>query len=343
MTKQFVAADFGACGQLRMAWPASALQVKGDVEVVCSRKLFTGLPSTHVYIQRCAQKPIFDALRKYDGPKKIIDFDDQLFKLYGEGLPSYNICRSEIDVESTTRALKDGLDVIEQVTVSTEFLKKAFVDNFNYDRVTVIPNMLPRSIYHFERRPQYEEDVKRPRVVYAGGLTHYGFDGKDTGDFSPALIQFLKNNIDKIDLVFIGHLPWFLRDLKDKITSLPFVPVTELPRLLYHIEPDFYLAPLRESIFNKCKSNLKYLEACSIGAVCIGSAFDDSPYSMIDERCKMYRTMNAKHIEDMFWNLCKRDTYNEIIDRQYKYINENWLENNLSVYEHLFDDKRVTI
>ena len=341
--KQFVAADFGACGQLRMAWPASTLQVHGDQEVFCARKLFTGLPSTHVYIQRCAQKQIFDALRSYNGPKKIIDFDDQLFTLYGEGLPEYNFCKKELNIEETTRALRDGLDIIDRVTVSTEFLKKAFIDNFGFDRVTVIPNMLPRSIYHFERRMPYTVDLKRPRIVYAGGMTHYGVDGKDTGDFSPALIEFIKNNIDKIEVVFIGPCPWFFNDIRSKMTCLPFVPVTALPRLLYHLAPDFYLAPLRESVFNKCKSNLKYLEACAIGAVCIGSGFDDSPYSMIDERAKIYSTMNAKHIEKMFFDLCQKDNFNSVIDRQYKYINDNWLENNLAVYEHLFEMKRVTI
>lgn len=328
------------CGQIRMCWPAQALQSEGETEVMCSRKSFIGLPTTHFYIQRCLQQPIYDGLRKTDS-KLYVDFDDMMFKLYGEELPKYNFCKSKFDINETTRVLKDNLDRIDKIVVSTEFLKRAIVDNFNYDRVEVIENMLPRWLYHFDRRNSTRYD--KPRVLYAGGMTHYGLDGKDTGDFSKPLIEFLRKNIDKIELIFIGPVPWFLSDLSDRIVSIPFVNVLQLPRLLHDIQPDFYLAPLRECVFNKCKSDLKYLEACTIGSVCIGSAFDDSPYSMIDERSKIYSTMNANHIEKMFFDLWYKDNYNEVIDRQYEFMNSRWLENNTERYKQLFKTEQVRI
>ena len=337
---QFTCGGYDMCGQIRMCWPAQALQSEGDTEVMCSRKSFIGLPTTHFYIQRCLQQPIYDGLRKIDS-KLYVDFDDMLFKLYGEELPKYNFCKSKFDINETTRVLKDNLDRIDKIVVSTEFLKRAIVDNFNYDRVEVIENMLPRWLYHFDRRSSARYD--KPRVLYAGGMTHYGLDGKDTGDFSKPLIEFLRKNIDKIELIFVGPVPWFLSDLSDKIISIPFVNVLQLPRVLHDIRPDFYLAPLRECVFNKCKSDLKYLEACTIGAVCIASDFDDSPYAKVHEAAKITNTMTAKNIENNFWRLCDPELFIEVQNRQYEFMNSRWLENNTERYKQLFKTEQVRI
>lgn len=106
---------------------------------------------------------------------------------------------------------------------------------------------------------------------------------------------------------------------------------------------DFIIAPLKENVFNKCKSNLKYLESCAVGAVCIGSSFEFSPYSMIDDMAKINWTMTAKQLEYNIFELCKKENYNRILDKQYIYINENWLENNIDKYLEIFTDKIVGI
>ena len=86
------------------------------------------------------------------------------------------------------------------------------------------------------------------------------------------------------------------------------------------------------------------MESCAVGSVMIGSTFADSPYNCIEERCKIHKTMTAKNIESAFWKLCKKDTYNEILESQYNYMNENgWLENNINKYTNLFNEKIVGI
>ena len=185
------------------------------------------------------------------------------------------------------------------------------------------------------------DNIVKPTVLYAGSSTHYS--NKDTGDFNKALIDFIKNNIDKINFVIIGKIPFFFSDISDKILCFEPINILAYPNLLHSINADFIIAPLKENVFNKCKSNLKYLESCAVGSVMIGSTFADSPYNCIDERCKIQKTMNSKHIENMFWKLCEKDTYNEILTNQYNYMNEMWLENNISKYVNLFDEKVVGI
>ena len=337
--KQIVRADNNACGHLRMIWPAEALIANGDNEIINTRSVFAKHPTTHSYFQRVGEQKIFDIFKDIDG-KKIVDYDDMIFKMYGEGYPSYNFVASHNKIEESTKALLDNMDKIDTITTSTEFLKKAIMDNFGYDAIKVIPNFLPRWIYHFDR---CETLAKKPRVLYAGGLTHYGQDGKDTGDFRKPVIEFLRKNIDKIELVFIGPVPWFLSDLKSKIYSVPFVNILNFPRLLKNLDTDFYLAPLKENIFNKCKSNLKYLEACAIGSVCIGSVFPDSPYSMIHDACQIRDNMTADDISKMFWNMNNPINWRYILDYQYKYINTMWLENNIGLYESLLSVDKVSI
>ena len=338
MTKQLIRGRaFDMCSAIRMGWPSEVLACSGDPEIMLSTRLFIGIPTSHIYIQRCAHKEMFDSMKKMKC-KKILDFDDMLFRIYGEGLPEYNFCNKFLDVDKTTEALKYGLSDIDQVTVTTEFLKQGFIDTFGYKNVQVIPNYLPRWIYHFDRAHFAANEIQRPRVVYAGGPTHFGQDKRDTGDFSQGLIEFLRSNIDKMDLIFVGMIPWFLEDLKSRISVTPYVNVMQLPRLLSSLHADFYLAPLRESVFNKCKSNLKYLEACTIGAICLGSDFPDSPYSMIDERAKFDWNMSAKEIGDKFWNLCNPSEFNKVLSGQYQYIDKMWLENNAWQYAELLKE-----
>jgi hypothetical protein len=337
---QMVNSDFGMCGQIRVNWPAQALQSNG-ISVLNTRQVLLGLPTDKIFIQRCGEKQIFESLKKFDC-EKILDYDDLLFKCYGEGLPKYNHVSSEYNLDEITNNIREGLNDVDVVTVSTNYLKSAFEDTFNFNKVVVVPNYLPRWIFHYDRKEEITDNIVQPTVLYAGSTTHYS--DKDTGDFNKALIDFIKNNIDKINMVFIGQVPWFFNDIADKCIVFPFVNVMQYAELLHTVNPDFIVAPLKENVFNKCKSNLKYLEGCAIGAVVIGSSFDDSPYNCIDERCKIQKTMTSKHIEKLFWSLCEKDTYNEILNSQYDYINQvGWLENNVTRYINLFSDKQVGI
>ena len=341
MTVEMICADYGACGQIRVNWPAQLMQSLG-VPILNTRTLYAGFPLDAVFIQRCAEQPIFDILRKCSSTRIILDFDDLLFKGYGEGLPSYNHAKDDLDINQITECIKKNLDIIDKVVVSTDYLKNVFTDTFNFNRVEVIPNYLPRWMYHFDRKKNKTEDIVNPTVLYAGSSTHYS--DTDTGDFNKSLIEFIKNNIDRINFVIVGNIPFFFKDIAHKIINIQPINILEYPLLINSLNADFIIAPLKENVFNKCKSNLKYLESCAVGSVMIGSSFADSPYNCIDERCKIQKTMTANQIDKMFWNLCKKDTYNEILTEQYNYMNENgWLENNVSKYTNLFNEKIVGI
>lgn len=94
--------------------------------------------------------------------------------------------------------------------------------------------------------------------------------------------------------------------------------------------------PLVENNFNKCKSALRHTESCAAGTVFFGTVFSKdkwSPYEEINPKCKIIDTATVEDIDQIFWSLCKKENYNEVLNWQYNFINEKgyWMESN----EHL--------
>lgn len=98
----------------------------------------------------------------------------------------------------------------------------------------------------------------------------------------------------------------------------------------------FRFGPLVPNVFNKCKSALRHTESCAAGTVFLGTVFHEdkwSPYEEINPRCKVMDNATVEDIDNIFFDLCKKENYNEVLNWQYNFINENgfWLESN----EHL--------
>ena len=128
----------------------------------------------------------------------------------------------------------------------------------------------------------------------------------------------------------MGALPWFFEEIKDLITFVPWVDCNSFPRTVMSIKPDFTIAPLTENEFNRCKSDLRFIESCAIGAVFLGSEWPNSPYENIHTDCRVKPEVTVEELDDKFWALTKKDKYNEVLNWQYDYVNKNnrWLESN---------------
>lgn len=73
-----------------------------------------------------------------------------------------------------------------------------------------------------------------------------------------------------------GHKPEFLTDERIDFKTVAW-DIHEYPQRLYDLNIDIGLAPLRDTEFNRCKSNLKWLEWSSLSVPVIAS--DVEPYS----------------------------------------------------------------
>lgn len=271
--------------------------------------------------------------RKY-GYRIFVDYDDLLFSLDGrQAIPEYN--PKPIDTVEAGRYLAKMLPHLDGVTVSTEFLKHAITGVFGYDRVTVLPNAVPRYCFGHARKRAAMHDV--PRVLYAGSMGHFK-DGS-VGDFDGPWVPWLTEDVKagKIELHVFDNVK-FMDQVADKVHVHAGVSSAEFPATIAAIEPDIYLAPLQPNNFNRAKSNLKLLEATAIGAVLLCSDFEGTPYAEAHPLSKVEPWVTPDVLRDMVDML--KDNYGKVMEYQrwlmdekgYWMDSDRYLERFLRVY-----------
>jgi hypothetical protein len=126
----------------------------------------------------------------------------------------------------------------------------------------------------------------------------------------------------------MGGLPFFWEELTgyknfrviDWVNSYQF----HLPLLAY--KPDISLMPIVPNNFNYGKSNLRYIEACAIQAVGIGTVFNNgnpSPYD--DNIIKVSETVSVEELDELLEKIKTVEFFNDTIKQQNDYIKNNGL------------------
>lgn len=337
-----------------------------------------------IVFQRPVNKIDVELLTRYKelqpkfGYKLVGEFDDLIF-LTGDAdekndaVPPYNPSHDAIhkNIKEMEEIMHKTLPLLDLIVVSTPYLKKVIERVFNVSNVMVIKNVVPRYLWNFERKKNITEDIVKPRVIYSGSPTHYrqpipklqpgqnpnfpnGHPGQpgDRGDWNTSLCDWVIKNVkeDKIDFYVMGALPFFWEEIKDKIQFIPWSDSHTFPRKFMEVHADFSIASIVDNPFNRAKSSLRFTEACACGCVFMGNIFtanDDSPYREIHPECKFTEKSSIQEIDDIFWKLCKKDKYNEILNWQYNFINSSgcWLESSQHINQMLmmFDSKEQDI
>lgn len=231
-----------------------------------------------VLVQRTALPPdrMLEVLDDIDfrGLPLLLDLDD-------------NLLLKEIDDEhygahqTPIRAL---LESAALVTVSTQALAEAFSPLTT--RVEVVRNALDEQLFlPGLREPPFgtipAEGVVR--LVYIGSTTH----AEDLELLRPVMAELGARAPGRFALdvvgvqapVLDGERPWFTRlEIPHELKPYPrFVGWLRRQRPRWHIA----LAPLRDTEFNRCKSDLKWLEYTALGLPVVASAV--RPYATIED------------------------------------------------------------
>lgn len=319
--------DNAGCGWYRLMQVGTMLQLyRHDVTVSAAAK-FRNNGQNIIYTQRVLSEDLMTKLldfKKQTGVKFIIDYDDLIWIHKGEGLPDYNLCRERLDCEANTEAMKKYLnELADHITVSTEELKQAMLQFVPEEKVTVFPNCLSYKDWYFPLTPAPKEDI----FYYAGSYTHYDNVNKKPGDFDKNLIQYLSNK----KVIVKSTVPYFIKPYKNTNGSL----LTTYPIDFFKEtrECKYILAPLADNVFNKCKSDLKYIESCAVGRVCLVSDFPGSPF----EHAHPYQKIPVGSTPTAIKYIVERagDHYDEILKHQYQFLNSRWLDNRINNYKNL--------
>lgn len=262
--------------------------------------------------------------------KMIYDMDDLLWgkneKQGGDifhGIPTYNFASDIIgdEIKECSIEIMKNMDLI---TTSTEYLAKYIREELKFDTpIKVIYNTIPIYLYGNMRRQKEIEKIEKPKIMYAGSPTHYSNKKKMKGDMDNAFCDYILKHVkdDSIEFSCMGGLPWFFEEIKNKITVVEWINSYQYPCKMRELEPDFVFMPLIPNEFNYCKSDIKYIESCGIGAIGVGTCFANGKPSPYDNNlAKLLDNCSLKDIENMIDKYTEPDLFNDTVNKQYKML-----------------------
>ncbi len=186
-----------------------------------------------------------------------IDYDDLLFDLPPDN-PAHHTYMNQ---EARSRLVKI-INKASIVTVTTQQLKKCLQDPVLLNNnVHVIPNAFPDKFLSLMKPYNHKKQVN-----WRGTNTHM----RDIGDYATPLIELAQTRKDT-SFVFVGYNPWFVTEQMDPKQSIVVPPMTngDYFRFMSATNPSVQIVPLSDNLFNRCKSNIAFLEANMAGAVAI--------------------------------------------------------------------------
>lgn len=339
-------ADFSGCGFWRMLWPEHTLNayqqaiIHGSTVMVSDEKYYTNVKCVRIQRQATPQQLKFVQYLKQLGEKMgfrvVYEIDDIVFY---EDIPEYNKFRGAFVDDSIRKATTEMMQMCDEITVTCDYMKNYYIDKTGNKNVTVIPNYPPR--YWLD---QYDEDMveknyskrkNKPRVLYAGSGAHFDVDNiaGQRDDFNH-VIETIKKTVNKYQWIFIGAFPNGLRSLvqQKKIEFYPWCSLYDYPRLVKKVRPNVMVAPLTDNIFNRSKSDLKFIEGCAFGAPAICQ-------DMCTYENAHYKFSTGAEMIDQIDGLMKdKTTYMKAVRKGRQEIETRWLEhpNNLGKYRELY-------
>ena len=285
---------------LHVSWPSMCVGY-GEISDKIQRKLRSAFKFFDIIIfQRfhslAAIALIEEFKKEFPKVKTVAEIDDSL----GEVSPS-----SPYNWTDQHRWSAEHLYRSDAVICSTEYLAKSIRPvltsgtplHVGDKPLHIAPNCINRGTWKVDKKKLSHDGI---RIGYVGGGAH----DDDLRIAYRALLPLLDKNIHvKFIIRYGGYRPSFLK----KHPQIDFKSVnwnmTEYPQQLYDMDLDLALAPLCDSEFNRCKSNLKWIEWSSLDVPLLAS--DVEPYRktkggiwLVDNSIKSWRNAFTEFISD---------------------------------------------
>ena len=241
------------------------------------------------------------------------------------------------------------MNMSDEVSVSTNFMKEYFKDKIQNPNITHVPNHIPRfwlDRYYDEDKLKvnFSKNKKKPRILYAGSASHYAIGSNVEDDFTK-LVDYVKKTVKDYQWVFFGGMPREIIPLwrEGKIEFHDYKPVANYTDVFDQIKANITIAPLLKNNFNRAKSHIKLTESAAFGIPCICEK-NIEPY---DEA--IYTFSNASELDDQIKLLTRDSTsYMKACRKSRNIVESHWLEDNIDVWDELYkypfgDPKRLNL
>lgn len=301
MSKQkltYFIGDHGACGLYRLDNPLLAVKKSGDAAVYRVNKGDSILDNIEclkadIFVMpRLFHESMLNVIKKLqnEGKKLVIDYDDNMFNVmpltsaYKEfgteevqyKFPDGNIVDLWVDGKNINikenkqkiEGIKKALGQADLVTVTTDILAEAYRE-YN-PNVVALPNCVDMSLW---QKLPLKRETDEIRLFWTGGDSHYG-------DLMllPEVLKAIMDKYKNVKFVTFGaHFQAALKNLpSDRLEHHGWIDPHAYPYKAAILNPDIALIPLEDTVFNKCKSNIKWVEMSSMDVPCVTSLV--SPY-----------------------------------------------------------------
>lgn len=257
--------------------PAEVLKELGAfVTITDSKSFFNNYTGEYdIYIFHRPHCEQIKNLRKLKALNKILiaDYDDLIF---GPPNIAYNssIVKNKVKTaEEAELIFKNNLITLsyfDNFTCSTEQLALQIKYYKPEASINIIHNFIPQSLIHLSDHLKLRDTPKDPNTIMycSGTLSH----NKDFETIEDSIIELLSKTYMR--LIIVGQLSVSKRLLN--MRNIYFHPVVDYWIMLKIMSTaSFTIAPLENSIFNNCKSNVKFLESSLVGCTLVASSISD--------------------------------------------------------------------
>lgn len=201
--------------------------------------------------------------------------------------------------------------------------------------VKIIPNACPKAMWSLPRREPLKEDLKVVNLTLSACPQHAvpehvdekgNFVKRQLGDYDSAewqewIIKHVKDG--DIKLTQMGGPSFLWTEIQDKVRNLPWVTPNRFGSLMCRTAPDLVIAPMVPCELNRCRSDLRYVEAAICSAAFLGSDFPDSPYAKVPELSRVPQGDTMEQLDEKLRMIKDRDTFNMLVDEGWKFLVED--------------------
>lgn len=266
---------------------------------------------------------------KADGKKIVMDNDDTFVVEGYHPLANFNPDGTQVD-NLTRRAnnIDEFMRLCDLVTCSTKTLKKEY-EKIN-PNVVVLPNYVDPD--DWDEPLRNEGDKVRIGIVGSTAIEY------DYLHIKPLIKELSERDDVEIVLSGLGDLkhqkdnPKVTKVFNEEYTfwnsikkqQFPWCKRADYNKTLNEERLDIMLIPRKDNYFNRCKSNIKFLEASMCEIPVVAQSFSDGPYEEITEDMGVLIKDNSKWKEEVERLINDKKLRREMGKKAREYVIKNY-------------------
>jgi glycosyltransferase involved in cell wall biosynthesis len=261
---------------------------------------------------------------KKRGPKLVYEIDDDLFNI-----PDWNPAKAVLGTKSAQDGIKRFLSNVDALFVSTLPLVNLYKPYC--EKIYVLPNSI-----NYEFVYDKVQNSQKKVVLWQGSMTHY----KDIAIAEKGFAALAKNK-DIILKMWCGFDPQTHKPVFDFPGSqvIPLVPFEAFYAMFSQIDAHIGLAPLNANIFNRSKSNLKFLEYTVQGMVTVASDFGPYKETIEHEKTGILVSDNRDWYDAVMDIVNNEEKRNKILENAKKVVDGRYnIEINYQLWKEAIDE-----